>query len=113
MKPDFNKGNGLLPAIIQDPDSKKVLMLGYFSPQSYEATLKTKEVYFFSRSKNRLWKKGETSGDILKVQDILLDCDGDTFLVFAKQTGKATCHTGRESCFFYQKDGQGKFIEFE
>jgi len=109
MTPDFQKGGGLLPAVIQDEATKKVLMLGYFSPESYQATVKTRKVHFFSRSKNRLWMKGESSGDILEVKKILLDCDGDSFLVLARQTGKATCHTGRESCFFYEETPAGEF----
>lgn len=110
MTPDFEKGGGLLPAIIQDPDTGKVLMLGYLNAEALEATLKTGKVHFFSRSKNRLWMKGETSGDILELREIFLDCDADSFLILARQTGKATCHTGRESCFFYRKETNGHWV---
>ncbi len=98
MNPDFYKNNGLVPAIIQDNDTGKVLMLGYFNSESYQKTRETGFVYFYSRSRKKLWKKGETSGHVLKVQDILLDCDKDTFLIKVTPSG-AVCHTGNDTCF--------------
>lgn len=98
MKPDFNKSNGLIPAIIQDEVSLQVLMLGYMNEEAFEKTVKEQKVTFFSRSKNRLWTKGETSGNFLWVKDIRLDCDDDTLLILAKAEGP-TCHKGTVSCF--------------
>ena len=97
--PDFEKGNGLIPAVIQDDLTGKVLMLGYMNAEAYEKTLAEKKVTFYSRSKNRLWTKGETSGHFLHLAGISLDCDRDTFLVKVRPEGPA-CHTGRRSCFF-------------
>jgi len=98
MKPDFNKSDGLIPVIVQDEVSLQVLMLGYMNQEAYEKTLSEKKVTFFSRSKNRLWTKGETSGNFLWVKDIELDCDDDTLLILAKADGP-TCHKGTVSCF--------------
>jgi phosphoribosyl-ATP pyrophosphohydrolase/phosphoribosyl-AMP cyclohydrolase len=98
MNIDFTKGNGLVPVIIQDAASMQVLMLGYMNEKAYEQTTATQKVTFFSRSKNRLWTKGETSGNFLWVKDIRLDCDKDTLLITVKADGP-TCHTGTVSCF--------------
>lgn len=98
MKPDFNKSNGLIPVIIQDETSLQVLMLGYMNEEAFEKTQQEKKVTFFSRSKNRLWTKGETSGNFLWVKEMYLDCDQDTLLILAKADGP-TCHTGSTSCF--------------
>lgn len=97
-KIDFNKSNGLIPAIIQHYQSLEVLMLGYMNEESLESTLKENKVCFFSRSKNRLWVKGESSGNFLMVKDIHLDCDLDTLLLLAEPMGP-TCHTGDRTCF--------------
>lgn len=99
---DFAKGDGLIPAVIQDADNFQVLMLGYMNRESLETTLEKKQVTFFSRSKERLWTKGETSGNYLELIDIQSDCDNDTLLVLAKPEGP-TCHTGEDTCF-YKKD---------
>lgn len=99
---DFDKGDGLVPAIIQDADSFRVLMLGYMNNEALQATLEKKQVTFYSRSKKRLWTKGETSGNYLELVDLQGDCDDDTILVLATPKGP-TCHTGEESCFF-EKD---------
>ena len=101
MKPDFNKSDGLIPVIVQDEVSLQVLMLGYMNEEAYEKTLSENKVTFFSRSKNRLWTKGETSENFLWVKDIKLDCDNDTLLVLAKADGP-TCHKGTVSCFATQ-----------
>ncbi len=90
--------NGLIPAIIQDSKSLKVLMLGYMSTESLEITIATKKVTFWSRSRNELWVKGETSGNFLNLVSLSLDCDSDAILVTVEPVG-ATCHTGSESCF--------------
>ena len=95
---DFEKSGGLVPAIVQHADTGEVLMLGYMNAQSYDATLEKKAVTFWSRSKNRLWTKGETSGNSLDLVSIGLDCDRDTLLVQARPQGP-TCHTGTKSCF--------------
>lgn len=98
-KLDFSKSpDGLVPAIIQDYQTGKVLMLGYMNAEAYEKTLQENIVTFFSRSKQRLWTKGETSNNFLHVKNILIDCDGDTILVHASPDGP-TCHTGADTCF--------------
>lgn len=98
MKIDFEKGNGLVPVIIQDANTLQVLMLGYMNQEAFNKTKTENRVTFYSRSKNRLWTKGESSGNYLNVVDIQLDCDQDTLLVKALPTGP-TCHTGSTSCF--------------
>ena len=98
MTIDFNKGEGLVPVIIQHANTLQVLMLGYMNEEAFQQTKKEKRVTFFSRSKNRLWTKGEESGNFLAVKDIQIDCDKDTILIKAIPNG-ATCHTGATSCF--------------
>lgn len=99
MNIDFTKSNdGLIPAIIQDSETKTVLMLGYMNLEAYEKTLLTNKVTFFSRSKNRLWTKGEESGNFLHLVEMKIDCDNDTFLIQAQPKGP-TCHTGSETCW--------------
>lgn len=94
----FDKNTGLLPVIIQDEQTLEVLMLGYMNQEAFDKTSAEKIVTFFSRSKNRLWTKGETSGNFLHVKEVFLDCDQDTILIKAKADGP-TCHTGSRSCF--------------
>lgn len=98
MKIDFNKGNGLIPVIVQNSLTLQVLMLGYMNEAAYKQTVTDGKVTFFSRSKNRLWMKGEESGNFLTVRDIKVDCDNDTLLIKASPNGP-TCHTGTTSCF--------------
>ena len=99
MTIDFNKNaEGLVPAIIQDATSKNVLMLGYMNLEAFEKTQNTKKVTFFSRTKNRLWTKGEESGNFLNLVDLKLDCDNDTLLIFVNPSGP-TCHTGSDTCW--------------
>jgi len=98
MKIDFEKGDGLVPAIVQDADTLQVLMLGYMSAESVEKTKATGLVTFFSRSRKTLWAKGETSGNVLNLVSMTVDCDQDTILVKARPTGP-TCHEGTVSCF--------------
>jgi phosphoribosyl-AMP cyclohydrolase / phosphoribosyl-ATP pyrophosphohydrolase len=99
MKPDFTKSpDGLIPVIIQDNITNVVLMLGYMNQEAFDKTQQEKRVTFFSRSKNRLWTKGEESGNFLNVDSLLIDCDNDTILVKATPAGP-TCHTGADTCF--------------
>lgn len=98
MDIDFKKGDGLVPAIIQDADTQKVLMLGYMNQEAYEKTLSSGHVTFFSRSRHCLWTKGETSGNMLDLVSIKVDCDNDTLLVQAHPHGP-TCHTGTDTCW--------------
>jgi phosphoribosyl-ATP pyrophosphohydrolase/phosphoribosyl-AMP cyclohydrolase len=95
---DWGKGDGLLPAIVQDASSGKVLMLGYMNRDALRKTLAEQRVTFYSRSKQRLWTKGETSGNFLNLVDAAIDCDNDTLLIMARPEGP-TCHNGTESCF--------------
>ena len=98
QKIDFEKSGGLAPAIVQHADTGEVLMLGYMNQDAVEVTLKKKRVTFWSRSKKRLWKKGETSGHVLRLVDIAMDCDRDALLIQARPEGP-TCHLGTRSCF--------------
>jgi phosphoribosyl-AMP cyclohydrolase / phosphoribosyl-ATP pyrophosphohydrolase len=110
MKPNFTKDNGLIPAIIQDYRTNKVLMLGFMNQEAFDKTQKEKIVTFFSRSKKRLWTKGETSNNFLHVKEILLDCDNDTLLIKAKPDGP-TCHTGADTCWKEENSGKAAFLE--
>ncbi len=98
MTIDFEKGNGLVPAIVQDAVTNRVLMLGYMNEEAYKITLERGLVTFWSRSRKRIWTKGETSGNFLHLREILIDCDGDTLLVKAVPDGPV-CHTGADTCF--------------
>ena len=98
MTIDFAKGGGLVPAVVQDAVTRRVLMLGYMNEEAYKLTLDRGLVTFFSRSRNRIWTKGETSGNFLQVREILADCDGDTLLVKAIPSAPV-CHTGADTCF--------------
>lgn len=111
MKINFNKDNGLVPVIIQDDRTLQVLMLGYMNEEAFEKTEKEGIVTFFSRSKNRLWTKGEESGNFLTVKSIDIDCDQDTVLIKAVP-GKVVCHTGSFSCFG-EKETKGFLYELE
>ncbi|MGM0478806.1 MAG: bifunctional phosphoribosyl-AMP cyclohydrolase/phosphoribosyl-ATP diphosphatase HisIE [Bacteroidota bacterium] len=110
MEIDFEKGDGLVPAIIQDVDTMDVLMLGYMNEEAYEETLKTKRVTFYSRSKQRLWTKGEESGNTLELHSLEVDCDNDTLLVKARPNGP-TCHTGTTTCWGDTASNQFGVIE--
>lgn len=101
---DFEKQNGLIPCIVQDVDTKKVLMLAYMNEESYKKTIETKLATYYSRSRQSLWVKGETSGHYQHVQAIRIDCDQDTILLEVKQVG-AACHTGHYSCFYRDENG--------
>ncbi len=98
---DFSKSaDGLLPAIVQDHASREVLMLAYINELAWEKTLETGKAHFWSRSRNALWLKGETSGHVQLVREILVDCDRDTVVFLVEQLGGAACHKGYRSCFF-------------
>lgn len=107
MDIDFQKGGGLVPAIIQDDQSGDVLMLGFMNAESLRETQRSGEVVFFSRSRKRLWKKGETSGHRLRIRDVRVDCDADALLVRVEAAGPGVCHEGYRSCFFRSIDAGG------
>ena len=112
MEIDFQKSGGLVPAIIQDERTGNVLMLGFMNPESLAETQRTGEVVFFSRSRSKLWKKGESSGHVLRVREMRVDCDADALLLRVEAAGPGVCHEGYRSCFFrkLQADGSAKVI---
>jgi phosphoribosyl-AMP cyclohydrolase len=111
MQVNFAKLDGLLPAIIQDAGTLEVLMLGFMNQEAWEKTLATGRVHYFSRTRQKLWCKGETSGHVQLVKEIYLDCDDDTVLIKVEQVGGATCHTGYRSCFYrLVENGQTRII---
>jgi phosphoribosyl-AMP cyclohydrolase len=110
IEPDFAKGDGLVPAIVQDAETKEVLMMAYMNRQSWEATLKTGKATYWSRSRQKLWLKGESSGHFQLIKDIFIDCDNDTILLQVEQLGEAACHTGHRSCFYRKLSGKD-FVE--
>lgn len=112
MNIDFQKAAGLVPAIIQDHRTGEVLMLGFMNDASLAQTRASGEVVFFSRSRNKLWKKGESSGHVLKVRELLVDCDADAVLVRVEAVGPGVCHEGYRSCFFraIRADGELRIV---
>jgi phosphoribosyl-AMP cyclohydrolase len=102
MELDFQKLDGLIPAVVQDARTGEVLMLGFMNAEAYAATQSSGEVTFFSRSRNKLWRKGEQSGHVLRVREIRVDCDMDALLIRADAVGPGVCHEGYRSCFFRQ-----------
>ena len=108
--PDFSKSD-LIPVIAQDEASGDVLMLAYMNAEAYKETLKTGRVCYFSRSRQKLWRKGEESGNVQKLKGIYFDCDADTILVKVNQIGGAACHTGYRSCFFRRIEPESGGIE--
>jgi len=108
MDLDFSKLDGLLPAVIQDASSGDVLMLGFMNAEAYSATHSSGEVTFFSRSRNKLWRKGEQSGHVLRVREIRVDCDLDALLIRVDALGPGVCHEGYRSCFFRQLSPAGE-----
>ncbi|HRV45410.1 MAG TPA: phosphoribosyl-AMP cyclohydrolase [Smithellaceae bacterium] len=109
IEPNFNKTDGLIPAIVQDAQTKDILMLAYMNRDSWEATLQSGKATFWSRSRKKLWLKGESSGHVQIVKEIFIDCDEDTVLLQVEQLGGAACHTGHRSCFFRKRTG-GDFV---
>ncbi len=98
---DFEKMGGLIPAVVQDSETGEILMLAFQNKEAFQKTLETGEVYFFSRSRNELWKKGETSGNVFKVVEVFTDCDDDSIIIKVQHDENLkACHTGERSCFF-------------
>ena len=113
MKIDFKKyADGLVPAVVQDAETGKVLMLAFMNEEAFEITQKTRKATFFSRSRAKLWTKGETSGNFLEVREILIDCDADTILIKANPAG-AVCHTGADTCFNETNENRDFLFELE
>lgn len=113
MELDFAKCGGLIPAIAQDAVSGRVLMLAYINEEAWRETLKTGHATYFSRSRRMLWRKGESSGNVQIVKEILVDCDADTVIFKVEQIGQAACHTGHVSCFFRRLNTDGTLTELE
>ncbi|MFP3999767.1 MAG: phosphoribosyl-AMP cyclohydrolase [Desulfobacterales bacterium] len=107
---DFEKGGGLLPAIVQDYETGQVLMLAYMNRDAWQNTLKTNKATYYSRSRDKLWVKGETSGHIQKVKEVRFDCDSDTILLKVEQLGGAACHKGYKSCFYRKVEGDSAVV---
>lgn len=110
---DFDKGGGLVPAIAQDVGTGKVLMMAYMNREALETTLREGRACYWSRSRQELWRKGDTSGDIQIVEDVLVDCDQDTILLLVQQRGKGACHTRKWSCFFRRLTSEGELKEID
>ncbi len=108
---DFEKNGGLVPAVVQDFETGEVLMLAYMNRDAWENTLKTKKATYYSRSRNKLWVKGESSGHIQKVMEVRFDCDRDTVLLKVEQLGGAACHKGYRSCFYRKIDEGREFVD--
>jgi phosphoribosyl-AMP cyclohydrolase len=107
VKLAFEKMDGLIPAVIQDYETKDVLMLGFVDENALGCTQRSGEVHFFSRSRKRLWKKGEASGYVLRVKEILVDCDADALLIRVEAVGPGVCHQGYRTCFFRKMESDG------
>ncbi len=107
---DFSKNDGLVTAIAQDHGSGEILMVAFMNEESFRLTLDRGEVVYWSRSRGKLWHKGEESGNVQKLKSLYIDCDGDAVLLMVEQMGGAACHTGRRNCFFRKLDGDG-FID--
>lgn len=112
---DFAKGGGIVPAVVQDHASGEVLMVGYLNAEALARTRETGRMHYYSRSRDRLWMKGESSGHTQQVREILVDCDGDALVVRVEQAGGAACHTGYRSCFYRRLEPEGglRVIEAE
>ena len=108
-KIDFDKLGGIVPVVVQDFISKEILMLGFMNREALSETIKEKRAIYFSRSRQRLWKKGEVSGHYQIVKDILIDCDADSIVLLVEQIGGASCHLGYRSCFFRRIGDDGNF----
>ena len=113
MTIDFDKSGGLVPAVAQDADTGEVLMLAWMNKEAYEETVRSGRACYFSRSRNRLWRKGEESGHVQEVRGIFIDCDADTILLKVHQIGGAACHEGYASCFFRKVDGDSLTVVAE
>ncbi len=110
-EPNFEKGEGLVPAVVQDYKTGDVLMVAYMNRESWQKTLETGKAHYWSRSRRSLWLKGESSGNFQIVREVRIDCDEDTVLLKVDQQGGAACHTGHRSCFYRKMDeGEGDFV---
>ena len=107
MQIDFSKSGGLVPAIAQDAATGQVLMMAWMNQEAFEETVRTKRAVYFSRSRNKLWRKGEESGHVQEVREVYVDCDADTILLKVHQIGGAACHEGYASCFFRKVEPEG------
>jgi phosphoribosyl-AMP cyclohydrolase len=110
LQPNFEKLNGMVPAIAQDAETGEVLMLAWMNPEAFAETVRTRRACYYSRSRDRLWRKGEESGHVQDVEAIYVDCDADTILLKVRQHGGAACHEGYKSCFFRELDGDRTHI---
>lgn len=110
---DFDKQGGLVPAIAQDAATGTVLMMAYMNQEAFDETVRTGRAVYFSRSRNKLWRKGEESGNVQEVKEIFVDCDADTILLKVNQIGGAACHEGYRSCFFRKLDGDKVTVQGE
>jgi phosphoribosyl-AMP cyclohydrolase len=110
MDMDFAKQDGLVPVVVQDAAGGEVLMLGYMNPEALEATLRAGEVVFYSRSRRRLWRKGERSGHRLLLRELRVDCDRDTLLALVELAGPGVCHEGYRSCFYRRAEADGSLV---
>ncbi len=110
LRPDFEKSNGLITAIAQDYDTGEVLMVAYMNEEAYMETIKTGKACYYSRSRKKLWRKGEESGNVQEVKEVLIDCDNDAVVLKVNQIGGAACHTGYNSCFYRKIDENGNAV---
>jgi phosphoribosyl-AMP cyclohydrolase len=113
MKLDFNKMGGLVPAVVQDATSGEVLMVAFLNEEAFQKTLETRRMHYYSRSRKTLWMKGETSGHVQEVREVLIDCDEDTALFKVHQVGGAACHTGYNSCFYRRLESDGSLTQIK
>ncbi|MDR2386059.1 MAG: phosphoribosyl-AMP cyclohydrolase [Deltaproteobacteria bacterium] len=109
LEPDFDKSGGLVPAVAQDANTGEILMLAYMNRESYQKTLETGQVHYWSRSRKELWHKGGSSGHVQIVKEIYLDCDFDAIVVKIEQVGGVACHTGKRSCFHYKHLSENQY----
>ncbi|MDH4247593.1 MAG: phosphoribosyl-AMP cyclohydrolase [Deltaproteobacteria bacterium] len=107
---NFAKGGGLLPAVVQDHETGEVLMVAYLNEEAFRLTRETGRMHYYSRSRDRLWMKGESSGHVQEVKEILVDCDDDAVVFKIRQIGGAACHTGYRTCFYRRMDPQGSLM---
>jgi phosphoribosyl-AMP cyclohydrolase len=108
---DFEKGGGLLPAVVQDAATGEVLMLAYMNAEAFRRTLETGKAWFYSRSRDKYWMKGESSGHVQEVAEVRVDCDADAVVLKVRQVGGAACHTGHRSCFYRRVEGERWVVE--
>lgn len=113
MRPDFVRGNGLIRAIVQDPVTRDVLMDAFMNEEAFDETVRTGRVVYYSRTRGRLWRKGEESGHVQLVREIRINCYGDALLIFAEQVGGAACHNGYRTCFYRRLERDGEFTVIE